>query len=134
MKTIVYILLLMPMISYASNSSVNASISVITPIEDDKVILKQDGISVTAQDFTLDGATYATLSFTNTTSKAIRILWSAQVNGLQVSVNMDGTTQAYLMIPAGETIIFGHPNSQDPLIEVPSRDFQKNLTVNIEIH
>lgn len=134
MKTIIYILLLMPMVSYASNSSVKQSISIITPKDDVTIILQQDGINVTAQDFTLDGDTYATLSFTNTTSESIRIVWSVQVNGLQIAVNMDGTTQAYLIIPAGESVTFGQPNSQDPLIEVPSNDFQKNLTVNIEIH
>lgn len=124
----------MPLHSYASKSSVKQTISANNPLEAEIPILQQDGINVTAQDFTLEGATYATLSFKNTTSESIRILWSVQVNGTQMPVNMDGTIQAYLIIPAGETVIFGHPNSSDPLIEIHSKDIQKDLNINIEIH
>lgn len=134
MKTIIYILLLVPLHSFATKSSCEQTISFIMPFEDERLILQQDGINVTAQDFTLEGATYATLSFKNTTNESIRILWSAQVNGEQIPVNMDGTIQAYLIIPAGETVIFGHPNSSDPLIEIHSKDIQKDLNINIEIH
>lgn len=73
------------------------------------------------------------LEFTNTTDTDLRILWSAQVGASDVVLNMDGTTQAYLTITAGESVYFGKANSADPLLENPGMRFEKAITIHIEI-
>lgn len=97
------------------------------------LITSQNGITVYASSFSLEGASYVSLEFTNTTSEDLRVLWSAQVGSSDVVVNMDGTTQGYLTIPAGKSVYFGKANSTDPLLEISVDQLEKAITIHIEI-
>lgn len=90
-------------------------------------------MTVSAEHFELNGKNYASLKFKNTTNQDLRILWSVQLRGTDFPVNMDGTTQAYLTIPAGETAFFGKSNSTDPWMDLESRQWEEEIQVNIEI-
>lgn len=136
MKTAISIMLLsLPLLSLASVNSAFQTLPISTVLKVEKVIilLEQNGISVSAENFSLEGKEYTSLKFKNTTSEAIRILWSMQLNGVAFPVHMDGTTQAYLTIPAGESMSFGQANSNDPLIDIMSIELGKQISIQIEI-
>ncbi|MEN9440404.1 MAG: hypothetical protein RLZ33_480 [Bacteroidota bacterium] len=136
MKTLFnFCLLLLPLISMAKPSGTLSNQIKFQESNDPKnyLITSQNGITVYASPFSLEGASYVSLEFTNTTSEDLRVLWSAQVGSSDVVVNMDGTTQGYLTIPAGKSVYFGKTNSTDPLMEVSGDQLEKAITIHIEI-
>lgn len=136
MKKILCILALsLPLLSVASTSNSNQipTNPVDLRLEKLNILYEQNGIKVFGENYSHEGKTYLNLKFVNTTKEAIRFLWSVKVKGEDFPVNMDGTTQAYLTIPAGEAIYFGQFNSEDPLIEIDSVDFEKEINIHIEI-
>lgn len=136
MKILFSLLVLsLTLLSFASVSSTNQSPNVFADVKwlKETSLLEQDGITVLAWNFSLEGDEYATLEFKNTSDKEIRFLWSVQVKGANFPINMDGTTQAYLIIPAGESVSYGRFKSNDPLIEISSYELEKEIIVHIEI-
>lgn len=134
-KLINLCLLFLPMVSIAKPIGTFSNQIKFHASNDQKnyLITSQNGISVYATSFTLEGASYVSLEFTNTTSEDLRVLWSAQVGSSDVIVNMDGMTQGYLTIPAGKSVYFGKANSTDPLLEISGDNLEKAITIHIEI-
>lgn len=130
-----FCLLLFPLISIAKPSVTHSYQMKFLAKNDPKnyFITSQNGVTVYASSFSLERSSYVSLEFTNTTSEDLRILWSAQVGSNEVVVNMDGTTQGYLTIPAGKSVYFGKANSTDPLLEVSEAQLEKDITIYIEI-
>lgn len=129
------LLFLFPLICSAE---LNAAPNALTPfLESEKetpiLISEQDGISVYATKYLLEDETYISLEFVNTSGKDLRFLWSLEMEGSVTTINMDGTTQAYLTIPSGQSIHFGKSNSSDPLLGTSSTDLKNDITISIEI-
>ena len=111
----------------------NSPIVLEDKLTEETLILEKNGISVFASIFKNEGNTYSTLLFKNTTNEQIRFLWSAKVAGNPITVNQDGTTEAYITLDSGSSVTFGKFNSNDPLIELKSKELEKDIFVNIEI-
>ena len=137
MKTLFSVcLLLLPLVASATiPTTTPQNPSPFSTSEDTKSILitTQHGVAVYGSTFLVDGKTYVRLQFENTTNEDVRILWSAELGGTDVILNVDGTIQAYLTIPSGESVSFGEVNSNDALLENPEGNLEEAITIRIEI-
>ncbi len=128
-------LLMLPLVSLATTTTpLQHPTHQSEPIETKSTFISEhNGIAVYSTSFSLEGSTYVSLEFRNTTNATVRFLWSAQINGTDAMLNTDGTTQAYLTIPAGGSTYFGQANSSDPLLESSEEMSEKTLRIHIEI-
>ena len=97
------------------------------------LVYEHQGILVYAKEYTLENQPYFTLEFVNNTAEDVRFLWSIEVDGNAAPINVDGTIQAYMTIPSGESKMFGQSNSADPLLESRQNDLKSSMKINIEI-
>lgn len=97
------------------------------------LVWQSEGIFVYADAYELDGAHYASLTFVNTGTQDVRLLWSVARNAVPQIIQMDGTVEAYLNLPAGSEYVFGLPDSEDPLLRIDSEYPENELQLTIQL-